>query len=153
MTVSRSQPSSGHTPLPWTIEFNEKSGRFSFLGKLGNGNVRASDGYGTMFSVDVSVLDDRDECRFPRVDPELAANVSLIFEAVNSYAALKARVAELENEIALAAEYLQKHAARRTIMLGQTSWTPKRSTVEADRNAFVSVENTLRSALQRKAGS
>jgi hypothetical protein len=96
VTAPRCQPTTGHTPLPWSIEFNEKSGRFSFLGKLGNGNVRASDGYGTMFSVEVSVLDDRDECRFPRVDPELAANVSLIFEAVNSHATLKARIAELE---------------------------------------------------------
>jgi hypothetical protein len=60
------------------------------------------------------------------------------------------RIRKLEDVIALAVEYLQKNAERRTIMLSQSSWTPKRSTVEADRNAFVSVENTLRAALQPK---
>jgi hypothetical protein len=84
---------------------------------------------------------------------ELEANERAYEEIIGpmTYREVADRIRELERTIALAAEYLQKQAERRTIMLGQSSWMPKRSTVEADRNAFVSVENTLRAALQPRA--
>lgn len=62
-------------------------------------------------------------------------------------ATLKARAEELERVIEQVAEYLQKAAERRTLMLSQTSWIPKRSTVEADRNACVTAGTVLRAAI------
>ncbi len=42
------------------------------------------------------------------------------------------------------ADYLEDHAKRLTGLLARNEWTPRRSHVEGNRNAFVAAENSIR---------
>jgi hypothetical protein len=80
MTGQPSQPSSGHSKLPWHVK-NEEA-------------IKVADSKGdSILSMYHTHLKGR------RPINEVEANAALIVEAVNSHAALKARVAELEKQL------------------------------------------------------
>jgi hypothetical protein len=80
MTGQPSQPSSGHSKLPWHVK-NEEA-------------IKVADSKGdSILSMYHTHLKGR------RPINEVEANAALIVEAVNSHAALKARVAELEEAL------------------------------------------------------
>lgn len=81
-----------HTPtmLPLIVEFNDKSGQFTFLGHRPDGNNRSSDGRGTIFYIDATYREDVDVVAFPRIDGDIAAFADFVLKAVNSHTALVA---------------------------------------------------------------
>lgn len=79
---SRLQPTTGHTPTPWVADPDWREG-YSW-------NIHILDGA----NPDMRIC-------FMTSDGPAEANAAFIVEAVNSHAALKARIAELEAELAI----------------------------------------------------
>lgn len=57
----------------WKLEINKKSGRAAIVGPRSDGNVRASDGLGYLFHVDLATRETEDRVMFPDIDPGLLA--------------------------------------------------------------------------------
>ena len=116
MTVSRSQPSIEHSATPWELS---PQGYIMPTHKNPCAMLKLTSPWIE------GAWDD---------DPEAAANAAFIVEAVNNYAALKARVAELEVRL------VDAEAALRSIAegnLGDASWQANYETIkQVARNAI-----------------
>jgi hypothetical protein len=72
---------SKHTQGMVKLETDEKSGYINIYGKRNDGNVRQSDGFGLLITVDCT--DTLDDAPFPPMLDEQKANAELIAEAFN----------------------------------------------------------------------
>lgn len=148
MTVSRSQPITGHTPTPWRLCTTGNLGS-AIEAPSGKAYYDGDDGYRIVCSYQ--------ECTASEMyvvqEANRRANGALIVEAVNSYATLKARITELE-------EALVRTAASLAATISLLERTPKAKMAAPSNTMFeqmlVDYRNSLeaaRAALQPKAGS
>ena len=119
MTNSRSQPKIAHAPLPWTSVAN--SWQYTSIYDADNLPVCRFD------LEDWPVTEDNQDA-FEKAQAEV---VALVVEAVNSHAAIKARIEELEGAL----RAIDKH-------LDNFGWMPS-----------AKARKLARTALQPKAGS
>lgn len=107
----RSQPMSGHTPTPWRLCTTGNLGS-AIEAPSGKSYHEGDDGYRIVCSYQ--------ECTasplYAVQEENRRANGAFIVEAVNSYAALKARIAELE------AELVSCRACRATVSCVSSDW-------------------------------
>lgn len=102
--TARSQPINGHTPTPWAAqEFDLEEMGVAIIGlraECPDGPTNGIVAYAALFPTE------QDDAESGVTPVRAIANAALIVEAVNSYAALKARIAELEAALQKAASYM-----------------------------------------------
>lgn len=97
------------TSGPWISEANEKDCSIRILGRVANGNVRASDGLGDIVSVDCAdpFLAER---RFAPMQPEAVANADLIAASRTAVPSLLDEVERLRGALADAVSVCEIYA-------------------------------------------